>query len=1448
MFPHPSRLVAILTLALCACGKEEGKSAGADPVVLRARPEPVALPPADSAAALPEPLLAGGGDRPLTDALDGGPVTLVPDERGRPWGESGARPLKLHRKLADTEFFLVLRPRNGDSPVHGLLAANNRAWDNFIQFSHAPDGPLHIQAECERGGRMRTTLAADKGPAADAPRLIHLRPVDGGQVEIRIDDQSAGRIRGALAAWVFGRGYATAPSFRGQLGEIIAHQPLGEARGALVKSLLAAYWGLPGGDEQAFADGFRHHPAIVGGDVTAASSGALTLRLTRPAAAPVYLGSSPESPPTLDDLPAGATLLHGTRWRLHAAGNETPEGHVIFPVGLTLGTEVLGDHGFHALFHRADGGDWREVAATYPDSEGDIIFPVVPVHSGEYQLAVVQGVPQQVAAAHLVVHGAADGALVPGSRVRITAGGTVAGQPLTLREMAGGTVIYQGPAGDLDLPLWILRNMKIRLSAGFGAARGVLAKSTELELATPAGTTEYHPGLLATLIRDPEGDGIPPARAFAPPATDPPLFLDESYRGYPVLRDAESVRPTLPETPGQARFSLPARHHLPVPSLTIASGGKIAEWGALVKYPFDDFAGPHSATLRIEGVLLVDEAGIYRFQLESNLPARLDVGGAQGDGAFEVSLAAGAVPLALTTRRGPDDPSLACRVLWQPPGAESFVPLPAGRFAHPLDPIRARALAAITGNFASRQFRGAVGGDDRRAVELLELDDDAMPVAEIEPWIAAVTALADAFMSGRQLAGDPRTARAALRLVDRRLDHLRHHPEQLRVQGFGKTDGRMMRLFESLRPFFWRCECDPRLQIEALDTLAGLTGYAVGTCLSRSFFSEAHAGTNDGYGDDHNLLVNFWRAAAAIETTHAWDAAANLLDSHFHFTPDTVEGLGSDGIYQFHRANGRQIHMGGYGVDWLGRVLNTQRFGSPWALTPEQYRRVAMMVMAYEWLHYRGTTTFSANGRHNTHAGNTSRIEGFLAGLAALPEPALPPDSRREVAAALERVRQRDRESLEGNRFFYRNLNMIHRRADWFIDLKMNAPLVAGPETFAGAFPWNMAFGDGVTTLLREGNEYRQIHRNLPNATYSAMRSWKDGAFTARDLSLWQYRALPGTTMLDDEAHAPDRYRAGGGDRAGGVSDGRLGHAAFHFVNRATGNEARKMFGFTEDGMAVLGCGITTLRQNLPAGVTMRSTLNHCDGQGEVRIRAAGGQEKRLSADAADTRMRLPLDRAYLIEHAGTAYLVQATGSEAGPGRPGTLCLDFVVRTPLDPPPGPPLADATAEAIRSHIPPERKARIFHLWIDHGPDARDATAAWFVHMAGKADADWLQQAPIEILSNHPSLQALRDRRDGVVHAFFHRPGRLESGGNLLLESPSAASLMWNPTTRQLTGHDPLAACTRDLKAMAATLEPTLGPGLDGITGATRLAIPLPGAHDPDDRYRGAPVLSSVPAAP
>ncbi len=1049
--------------------------------------------------------------------------------------------------------------------------------------------------------------------------------------------------------------------------------------------------------------------------------------------------------------------------------------------------------------------------------------------------------------AGLRIDGLAEGVPPPGGLLRIRAGREMRGRRLILKEGGNSALWYDGPAEHLDQRLWAMGALDLHLIARFRDSAGnELGGGGEIRLSMPENTALCLPGLVAKIIRTPEGEEPPPAGAFAALPLDPPdLFLEKDYLDYPIEREAESVRPVPPEDPEKPAFRLPGRHVVPLPSLNIAAANKIAERGALVKHPLDDLTRPLAAALRAEGLLLVERPGRHRFRLETESAARLELGTEIGGKNLEADLAAGAVPFVLTIRRDAGDPAFECRLLWQPPGAGSFSPLPEGRLAHLLDPARRRALEAL------RKEGGATtaAGPGDHATELLRGERGGLPVEDVPAWTKAVAALADAYLAGGEFPEGEAAARTALDLIHRRVEHMRQNPKTMKTGGFAtKTDGRIMKLFVDLEPFFIRCMADPRLQKESLAGFAELSGYAVGTCLSRSFLTEIHHGANDAYEDDNNLVTNFWRAARALGTTYAWDAAANLMDNHYHYCAGVDEGLTSDGVFQFHNANGRQIHIGGYGMDWLARTLNARRHGSPWATTPEQYRRMAEVLLAYEWTHYREALSFAVNGRHNVHRSDKRKLVLFFERLTALPGPALPENTRREAEAALRRLREPEGRALCGNRFFHRNLFSVHRGKDWYIDVKMISPLSAGPETFAGAYPWNMAFGDGVATLLKDGWEYDRIHRNEPNASYSALRSWKEGEFRARDLSLWRYRSLPGTTMLDDEMHAPDRYRKGGGDRAGGVSDGELGHAGFHFLNQATGSEARKLFAFTRDGLAVLACGVNSLRKNPPADVTMRSTLNQCDARGPVQLLAADGRKRTLAEDGPDLRLRLPLNRAYLIRHAGVSYLVHPTGAEGGADRPGTLCLDHVLRTPLSPAPGAELPAETAAAIRKHVPAERRAKIFHLWIDHGPAVRDGRAVWFIDMEDRADPSWLQRSPVTALANDETLQALRDERDGTVHAFFHRAGRLEENGRLLFDVTAPAALMWRPRQGLLMVQDPLAACTPNLAEMSDRIGVTLGEGLGGITSQQHLNPILPGAADPDDRHRGRPLRISLPPDP
>ena len=160
--------------------------------------------------------------------------------------------------------------------------------------------------------------------------------------------------------------------------------------------------------------------------------------------------------------------------------------------------------------------------------------------------------------------------------------------------------------------------------------------------------------------------------------------------------------------------------------------------------------------------------------------------------------------------------------------------------------------------------------------------------------------------------------------------------------------------------------------------------------------------------------------------------------------------------------------------------------------------------------------------------------------------------------------------------------------------------------------------------------------------------------------------------------------------------------------------------------------------------------------------------------------------------------------------------------------------------------PPRRAEVLEIWIDHGSRPDNAACAYLVCMRPEQAPlpEWLKRPPVEILANTPGLQAVRDLRAGVTHAFFHVAGDLKDrNGRLIAGAAEPAAVMMRGAPGggwELSVQDPLAACTGDLNAMSGALHLTL-PG--GVT----TTVPMPGAGDPDDRYRGGVARVRIGAA-
>ena len=1470
--PLPILLALCPILFSAACKRAGTRTAES---ALRAVPPAHALPAPGPSAFLPAPLVAGGGATPISAALGLDAKAVAPDAAGRPWVAGGTATLAKPAVLNKAHVFAVLRPQSG--VLQGLLAGGTRNWDNFLQVIQNPDGALAFNSENRAGKVSRCALAAASAPKPGEPWLLEIHP-SGPNAVISVNGQKAGEVNGDIDANVFGAGYASNAPFRGQLGELRVYTDLDVAGQEAVRRHLLTWWGLAGGDTSGFADGFRHDGVIVGGTVRAATCGALTVVTEGAADATLCVGANATAPPVLDGLPDGVTVMCGRTWRVHSTAANPPMAWLSFDPAATIDASYLGEHGFYTLMFRdAATNAWREIGATSAGPDARITFSPVPMAAGQYTLAVAQGQVIQGNPARVIVagHAPADEITVtPGDWLHLQCRGAVDGQLLTLTESRTGALWYSGPATALDLAMFAMRAPVVELRARFSAAAGVLAGDQKITLSLDTAKPALYPGLIVQIQRRKDADAaLPPVDQDLATGARWPAEL--TSLAYPAFRTAESIHAPPVDDPAKPWWQAPGYFHnvLPSPAImpdAVAAKGKltaeesqlwlkqVAETRSFHRYPLGDIQAAYPVAIRIAGGLLINKPGPYQFQWESNLTSQLVIGGQRADAAGQLTIdcpTPGFIPFAAVMANSKDKPRLQSRLRWKVPGASAFTDVPAGAYVHAVDATRSAALAGVTKDFTHRRATLTATADDSAAERLLADTAVDKQIASSQAFDETIRPMLAGFMTGRALSGNPALGKSILDRVVARIDFLRLHPEQHGMQGFGKTDGRTMRLFESLVPFLALCENHPALQADALAARAGLAQYAIATCLSRSFFSEDHHGANDGYDDDNNLIVNFPRAARCLDDPYAWDAAACLQDSHFRYAPGGSEGLASDGMFNFHNVNGRQLHPLGYGTSWSNRVLNSHLYGTPWSRTAEQNHRMAEFHLAMEWIFYRGTQCWFANGRHNTHRGGGGWLAGIANNLLNVPGPFVRAEDRAALAAMAARLNKDPENSITGNRFFFRNLYMIHRRPDYYMDVKMTSPLAGPSESFAGQVPWNMGFADGVTTFMRDGKEYDALHSNNgPNAAYGVVTGfYKDPGKSGQikqdgNPCLWQFRALPGTTKLDDETFAPDRYRGGSGSTAGGVSDGVLGHGAFHFALGSHGAEARKFYAFTDDGMVVLNSNISTLRKDkVPADVTLRSNLNQCDWKSDIRIVRQNGKVHVLPLASDNNSLTLPLDQRYWIEHDGIGYLVMPTGCEGGPGKPGTLRLHAATRTPLTPVPGLQYTPDQLALIKQATKPDRAAKVFHLWIDHGQQVIDAKAAYFVCMrAAMADVPaWLAYPPVVIHSNDAAVQAVTDRRDGTTHAFFREGGTLTSSdGKPMITTAAAAAIMWRPTTGSVTVQDPFAACTTDAAKLTDTLTATLGTGLQGITAPKELAVPLPGMNDPDDRHRGRPVTRKI----
>jgi chondroitin AC lyase len=371
------------------------------------------------------------------------------------------------------------------------------------------------------------------------------------------------------------------------------------------------------------------------------------------------------------------------------------------------------------------------------------------------------------------------------------------------------------------------------------------------------------------------------------------------------------------------------------------------------------------------------------------------------------------------------------------------------------------------------------------------------------------------------------------------------------------------------------------------------------------------------------------------------------------------EGLQPD--MSFHQ-HGNLLYSGGYGQGFAGDVgrLIALSAGTAYAFPPALIERFARFLLdGSRWMVRGKTFDPVAIGREISRCGHgAARFVDGLRYLAAVDHP------RRDEARAAAAVDPAKGLSLvSGNRHFWCSDLMTQHRPAYYLSVRLASPRVLNADMACcggeGRLCHHMA--DGVTLIMRDGNEYRDL-------------------FPA-----WNWRQIPGATIEQEAGDFnPETLRRPGENAfAGGASDGSIGCAAMNFSR--FGLKARKAWFLFDEGLVALGCGITS---NSPSPV--RTTLNQCHWRGPAFLE---GQDRPLAEGSYDLAPGVAFRHDgilyRILDGKGTLRLGPQTGawSDCGVGSPDTVTLP----------------------------------VLNAGLDHGPQPAGATYAYAV-MPGKADAD------------------------------------------------------------------------------------------------------------------------------
>jgi len=458
------------------------------------------------------------------------------------------------------------------------------------------------------------------------------------------------------------------------------------------------------------------------------------------------------------------------------------------------------------------------------------------------------------------------------------------------------------------------------------------------------------------------------------------------------------------------------------------------------------------------------------------------------------------------------------------------------------------------------------------------------------------------------------------------------------------------------------------------------------------------------------------------------------------------EGIQPDfGFYQ----HGKQFYAGGYGASFVHDCATAIALldGTRFALPRERVQLLVDYILeGTRWMTRHGEWVAGSRGREITRPGGRMSPHAlqWLLQVEDIPRRQELQAFAAEIAAEPGTVEP----SVRGNRHFWSVDLMTQHEPAWsgFIDL--TSKRIFGTEGGNKENLLGYHLVDGVVQIMKSGTEYHNI------------------------APLWDWKKIPGTTILQYGSHVPAIDWWGDGTRGttafvGGLSDSERGLAVLDFQRH--GVQVQKAWSVSSQWILAAGTGLKVSPGNSD---NVATTVDQRYRRGPVMLQAPGGEGE--EAKPGRTQLQGPV----WVRHDNMGYLIPANHR-------ATLLLDH--------------RQAGWESVNSIEGAKgngMEADLFTLWIDHGPHpVMDFHYMIWPDLPLDAPLPQLESLP-SVRSFEGGLLVIEDKKAGLLQAAAFEAGRWELDlGVFSTSDPCVVQLKKTPSGSRLTVADPSATRER-----------------------------------------------------